>query len=185
MSSHTVHIDVHHVTRVEGHGNILVDIDKGNIKKVQWSVPEAPRFFEAMVVGRDCREIATITSRICGICSIGHTFASLKATEAAFGIAISEQTRHLREILNHGENIQSHILHIGYLALPDLLRVGSVIPLATTHKGAVLLVVKLHRLANETCDVVGGRDDASHTHPHRGVYQAAYRKRACRIKSPF
>jgi sulfhydrogenase subunit alpha len=163
MSSNTIHIDVHHVTRVEGHGNILVDIDKGEVKTVKWSVPEAPRFFEAMVVGRDCTEVQPITSRICGICSIGHTFSSLKATEAAFGITISEQTRRLRKILNHGENLQSHILHIGYLALPDLLKVGSVIPLATTHKDAVLLVVKIHRLANETCDIVGGRT----THPIR------------------
>ncbi|HUI94093.1 MAG TPA: Ni/Fe hydrogenase subunit alpha [Chitinivibrionales bacterium] len=163
MSSNTIHIDVHHVTRVEGHGNILVDIDKGEVKTVTWSVPEAPRFFEAMVVGRDCTEVATITSRICGICSIGHTFSSLKATEAALGVTISEQSRRLRKILNHGENLQSHVLHVGYLALPDLLKVGSVIPLATTHKDAVLLVVKLHRLANETCDIVGGRT----THPIR------------------
>jgi len=161
MSSTTIHIDVHHVTRVEGHGNIHIDVDKGEVKNVTWSVPEAPRFFEAMVVGRDCRELQPITSRICGICSIGHTFSSLKATEAAFGITISEQTRRLRKILNHGENLQSHVLHVGYLALPDLLHVGSVIPLASTHKEAVLLVVKLHRLANETCDIVGGRT----THP--------------------
>ncbi|HMD67531.1 MAG TPA: Ni/Fe hydrogenase subunit alpha [Chitinivibrionales bacterium] len=159
----SIHIDVRSVTRVEGHGNILVDVDKGEIKTVQWNVPEAPRFFEAMVVGRDCTEVAGITSRICGICSIGHTFSSLKATEAAMGVTISEQTRRLRKILNHGENLQSHVLHVGYLALPDLLKVGSVIPLATTHKDAVLLVVKLHRLANETCDIVGGRT----THPIR------------------
>ena len=163
MSSNDIHIDVHHVTRVEGHGNILVDIDKGEVKTVRWSVPEAPRFFEAMVVGRDCTELQPITSRICGICSIGHSFASLKATEAAMRITISEQTHRLRRILNHGENLQSHVLHVGYLALPDLLKVGSVIPLATTHKDAVLLVVKLHRLANETCDIVGGRT----THPIR------------------
>jgi sulfhydrogenase subunit alpha len=163
MSSRSIHIDVHHVTRVEGHGNILVDIDNGKTKKVQWSVPEAPRFFEAMVVGRDCTELSAITSRICGICSIGHTFASLKATEAALGITISEQTKRLRKILNHGENLQSHVLHVGYLAIPDLLKVGSVIPLAATHKDAVLLVIKLHRLANEACDIVGGRT----THPIR------------------
>ncbi len=163
MSSSSVHIDVRSVTRVEGHGNIKVDIDNGEVTTVEWSVPEAPRFFEAMVVGRDCTELSGINSRICGICSIGHTFASLKATEAAFGVTISEQTRHLRELLNHGENLQSHVLHVGYLAVPDLLKVGSVIPLAATHTDAVLLIVKLHRLANETCDVVGGRT----THPIR------------------
>lgn len=158
-----INIDVHHITRVEGHGNILVDIDAGKVEKILWEVPEAPRFFEAMVKGRDYTELATITSRICGICSIGHTFASLKATEAAMGIKLSETTTKLRELLLHGETLQSHILHVCYLVVPDLLRVGSVFPLIQSHKDVVLLVTKLHRLANELCDVIGGRT----THPIR------------------
>jgi len=158
-----IKIDVHHITRVEGHGNIVVDINKGNIDKIQWQVPEAPRFFEAMVKGREYQNLATITSRICGICSIGHTFASLKATEAAMDIKISETTRILRELLLHGETLQSHILHVCYLVVPDLLKVNSVFPLIDTHKDVVLLVVKLHRLANELCDTIGGRT----THPIR------------------
>ena len=159
----TIKIDVHHVTRVEGHGNIVVDINDGKIEKLQWQVPEAPRFFEAMVKGREYTELATITSRICGICSIGHTFASLKATEAAMGIKISETTRVLRELLIHGETLQSHILHVCYLAVPDLLKVNSVFPLIETHKDVILLVTRLHRLANHLCDVIGGRT----THPIR------------------
>lgn len=162
-ATESMKIDVHHVTRVEGHGNIHVDIDNGTVKSVEWQVPEAPRFFEAMVKGRKYSEVATITSRICGICSIGHTFASLKATEAALGITISEQTKRLRQILSHGESLQSHVLHICYLVLPDLLKVNSVFPLIATHKDAVLLVTKLHRMANEMCDLVGGRT----THPIR------------------
>jgi sulfhydrogenase subunit alpha len=163
MSGQTMKISVHHVTRVEGHGNIEVDVNDGKINKVQWQVPEAPRFFEAMVKGRPYEEIATITSRICGICSIGHTCASLKATEAAFGISISDETRVLRELLLYGETLQSHLLHICYLAVPDYVGVGSVIPLVESHKDVVLLVTKLHRLANEMCDIVGGRT----THPIR------------------
>jgi coenzyme F420-reducing hydrogenase alpha subunit len=159
----TIKIDVHHVTRVEGHGNIVVDINNGKIEKLQWQVPEAPRFFEAMVKGREYTELATITSRICGICSIGHTFASLKATEAAMGIEISETTRVLRELLIHGETLQSHILHVCYLAVPDLLKVNSVFPLIETNKDVVLLVTRIHRLANRLCDVIGGRT----THPIR------------------
>lgn len=161
--TNNINIEVEHVTRVEGHGNIVVDVDAGKIEKIQWQVPEAPRFFEAMVVGRDYQDVATITSRICGICSIGHTFASLKATEAAMGIELSETTRMLRELLLHGETLQSHILHVCYLVVPDLLRVGSVFPLIQSHKDVVLLVTKLHRLANELCDVIGGRT----THPIR------------------
>ncbi|MGE5343637.1 MAG: Ni/Fe hydrogenase subunit alpha [Candidatus Omnitrophota bacterium] len=163
MSNNTIKIDVEHVTRIEGHGNIVVDIDQGKIEKVQWQVPEAPRFFEAMVVGRHYSEVAGITSRICGICSIGHTFASLKATEDALGVQISETTRQLRELLVHGETFQSHILHVCYLVVPDLLKVNSVFPLIGTHKDVVLLVTKLHRLSNELCDCVGGRT----THPIR------------------
>jgi sulfhydrogenase subunit alpha len=159
----TIKIDVHHVTRVEGHGNIVVDINDGKIEKLQWQIPEAPRFFEAMVKGREYTELATITSRICGICSIGHTFASLKATEAAMDIEISETTRVLRELLIHGETLQSHILHVCYLAIPDLLKVNSVFPLIETNKDVILLVTRLHRLANHLCDVVGGRT----THPIR------------------
>lgn len=154
-----------HVTRVEGHGNIVVTIDDGKIEECRWEVTEAPRFFEAIVVGRKWYEIHHITSRICGICSIAHQFASLKATESAFGVKIPEQTLKLRKILLDGETVQSHILHVGYLALPDLLKVGSVISLATTHPDEVRLVIKVHRLANEICEIVGGRT----THPMRCV----------------
>jgi len=47
----------------------------------------------------------------------------LKATEAAMGIKVSEQVVNLRKLLLHAENIQSHILHLGYLVLPDLFKV--------------------------------------------------------------
>lgn len=163
MSNKNLNIQVHHITRVEGHGNIVVNAKEGKIEKIQWQVPEAPRFFEAMVKGRDYSEVAGITSRICGICSIGHTLASLKATEAAMDIQISETTRVLRELLIHAESLQSHILHVCYLVVPDLLKVNSVLPLIETHTDVVLLVTKLHRLANELSDAIGGRT----THPIR------------------
>jgi coenzyme F420-reducing hydrogenase alpha subunit len=162
MTLQNLNLSIHHVTRVEGHGNILVNLTQGNVEKCEWHVPEAPRFFEAMVVGREWHEISYIVSRICGICSIGHTFASLKATEAAFGIQISPQTRLLRRILAHGENFQSHILHVFFLVAPDLLGVPSVFPLVATHPDVVKLALKLKRLANDMCDVFGGRT----THPN-------------------
>jgi len=164
MSSEKV-IKVNHVTRLEGHGNVEIRIKDGRVEHCRWEVVEAPRFFEAMLRGRKWYEVAHISSRICGICSIGHTLASLKATEAAMRIRISEQTETARKLLTHAENMQSHILHLGYLVLPDLLGVPSVIPLASTHKEEVLLVIRLHRLANEMSDLLGGRT----IHPQRPV----------------
>ena len=160
--SKDVEIDVEHVTRVEGHGNILLNVKKGKIEKIQWQVSEAPRFFEAMLRGRDHDELRAITSRICGICSIGHSLASLKATENALNITITEQTEILRRLAINGENMQSHMLHVGYLALPDLLGVKSVFPLVgSKHNESLLKVVKLHRLSNEMSDLICGRT----THP--------------------
>ena len=165
MSLQNKNINIHYLTRVEGHGNIKVNLKDGKLEECLWEVPEAPRFFEAMVVGRKWHEMHHITYRICGICSIAHQFTSLKATEAALGVEISDQTLKLRKILLDGENLQSHVLHVGYLALPDLLGVGSVIPLATTHPEELLTVVRVHRLANDICEIIGGRT----THPIRCV----------------
>ncbi len=159
-------VHVHHLTRVEGHGNIVVEIDEqGTVQTCRWEVPEAPRFFEAMILGRSFRDIHQITSRICGICSIGHQLASLQATEDAMGFRISEQSLMLRKLALHGENMQSHLLHLGYLVLPDLMGQTSIIPLATTHKKELLGLVALHRLANEFSRVITGRT----THPQRMI----------------
>ena len=163
MKQSNVEVNVHHITRVEGHGNIYVNIEDGKVEKCEWSIPEAPRFFEAMVVGRSWSELHHITSRICGICSIGHSLASLKATESAMGITISEQDLKLRKLALHAENLQSHILHLGFLVLPDLLGVGSVIPLASTNLDEVKIVLQLHRTANEMSNLICGRT----THPQR------------------
>ncbi len=152
-----VNIHVEHLTRVEGHGDIFFNAKEGKVENVQWSVVEAPRFFEAMVRGKSYSSLQAITSRICGICSIGHSMSSLKASEAAMGVEISDQTKLLRRLGVHAENMQSHILHVGYLVSPDLFGVGSVFPLATTHKDAVLKIVGLHRLSNYMSDLICGR----------------------------
>jgi len=152
-----INVNVDHITRVEGHGNIVVRVKEGKIEECKWEVVEAPRFFEAFVRGRSYLEVAHITSRICGICSIGHTLASLQATEAALGVKVSEQTRLLRRILIQGENLQSHVLHSYFLAAPDLVGVPSVFPLVKTHPDVVLRALRMKKLANDLCDVFGGR----------------------------
>ena len=155
------HIDVHHVTRVEGHGNIVVEIENGKMKECRFDVVETPRFFEAMLRGRPYLEASHITSRICGICATGHATASLRASESALGVELSEQTQLLRKLVFHGEILDSHVLHAYMLVAPDFLGVGSVIPLATSHRDVVLRALKMKKLAGELCAAVAGR----HTHP--------------------
>ena len=153
----TVNINVHHITRVEGHGNIKVDVSNGELKECKLEIVEAPRFFEAMLKGRHYDEAALITSRICGICSLGHQMASLSATEDAFGIKLSRQEKLLRNLMNCGEYFESHVLHVYFLAVPDFVGAKSVLPLVNTHKDVVVQALKLKKLGHEVGDMIGGR----------------------------
>jgi sulfhydrogenase subunit alpha len=165
MPTQDVAIDIKHLTRVEGHGNIVVNVSNGTIERCEWQVPEAPRFFEAMIVGRHYSEVSRIVSRICGICAIGHTLASVKASEAALGITVSRQTQLLRRILKHAENVDSHVLHIYFLVAPDLMGTGSVFPLVQTHREVVLRALRLKRVGCDWGSLIGGRS----THPTKVV----------------
>ncbi|MCG3127482.1 MAG: NAD-reducing hydrogenase HoxS subunit beta [Phycisphaerae bacterium] len=154
-------IDVKEVTRVEGHGNISVRLSDGEITHLELAIVESPRFFESFIRGRLYSEAPHITCRICGICSVGHTTAATKAIEAACGIVPSAQTVKLRKLIFMGEQLQSHVLHLYFLAAPDFLGVGSVVPLARTHPDVVRRALRMKRLANDLCQIVGGR----HIHP--------------------
>ena len=159
--SKDLNINVKHITRVEGHGNIVVNAKSGKIERCEWQVPEAPRFFEAMVRGLSYQDIQIVVSRICGICSITHSLAAIKAIENALDIEVSEQADKLRILMHYSEQLQSHTLHIGYLAVPDFFGVPSVVPLVPKATDEVLTIIRTHRVANEWSDLLAGRT----THP--------------------
>ena len=39
-----LNINVHYVTRIEGHGNLVLNVKDGKIEELKWEVPESPRF---------------------------------------------------------------------------------------------------------------------------------------------
>ncbi len=161
----TCTVNIKHLTRVEGHGNIKIKVKNGKLQEARWEVVETPRFFEAILVGKNWDNAPVLTGRICGICSIGHTLASIRAIENAFKIIPSEQTRKLRLLLKHMETLQSHILHLCFLVLPDFMNTKSVFPLIQSHGDLVLLAARMKKLANDACDCIGGR----RMHPTRTV----------------
>ncbi len=157
----TMKIDVKYVTRVEGHGNIVVDVSDGTLKECRFDVVEAPRFFEAMLRNRSIFEAQHITSRICGICACGHTLASIQAAEDAIGFTPSQQTEMLRELLLHQEILDSHILHIYLLVAPDLLGMKSFVAMLPSHGDAVRRALRMKKCCNDICTTLAGR----HVHP--------------------
>jgi sulfhydrogenase subunit alpha len=72
------------------------------ILQLQADVIETPRFFEIMLKGKHFTTAGILAARICGICSIGHCLASLRATEPAMGITIPEAAGLLRLLAKHG-----------------------------------------------------------------------------------
>jgi coenzyme F420-reducing hydrogenase alpha subunit len=156
-----MNVDVHHVARIEGHGNIHIEVKNGELVDARWEVVETPRFFEAMLRGMPHDDAPTLTSRICGICSIGHTLASLRAVERAMGVRVPVAAKKLRLLAKHGETLQSHFLHLFFLVAPDFLNVGSVLPLMETHPELVATAARLKGMSNDMCDLIAGRT----THP--------------------
>lgn len=150
-------INIDHIARVEGHGNVHVVIEDSEVKKVQMEVVEPARLFESMVRGRSFTEVSYISSRICGICSASHTVTDLLAIERIFGVEVTDRVNALRELLVYGSYLQNHGTHLFVLAAPDFLGMKSVFPVEEVDPALFDNALALKQLGNELCTAVGGR----------------------------
>ena len=161
MTKVDCNIDVHHLTRVEGHGNIHIRIKEGKLVEATWAVVETPRFFEMMVKEMSAERVPFLTSRICGICSISHSLASIRSLERAMDIVPPPPAEKLRLLAMHGETLQSHALHLFFLAIPDFVNTPNVLPLITSHPDIVQSGLRLKEAGNAISALTTGR----FTHP--------------------
>jgi len=150
-------IEVHGLARVEGEGSLKVAISNGEVTDVALTIFEPPRFFEAMLVGRDGTEAPDITSRICGICPVAYQLTACAAIEDAYGIQPSAEVAALRRLLYCGEWIQSHALHIHLLHAPDFFGCADAVELAKLDRSAIERGLRLKRMGNQLMELVGGR----------------------------
>lgn len=150
-------IDVDHVARIEGHGDIHLTVEDGVVTGCQMEVVESARLFESMVVGRPFDEVPYIASRICGICSASHVVTDIEAIERIFDVQVTDRTKALRELLLYGSFLQNHATHLFVFATPDFLGHKSVFPLASENRSLYDGALSLKALGNELCTKVGGR----------------------------
>jgi NAD-reducing hydrogenase large subunit len=112
---------IDHVSRIEGHAKIVVQLDdSGHVSGSEFHVTQV-RGFEKFTEGRPFYEMPGITSRICGICPVSHLLASSKACDAILAVRIPPAARKLRELLHCAQFVQSHALSFFYLSSPDFL----------------------------------------------------------------
>ncbi len=158
-------IKMDYITKIEGHARLFIKIRNKEVKDVRLKMFEGSRFFEGILKGKHYDDLSPVASRICGVCSVAHGLTALKAVEDAFQIKVSEQTRLLREMLHLGGIIQSHVLHLYFLALPDYYGFSSAIEMASKHRDKIIKALRLKQLGNRIVNEIGGRD----VHPFTAV----------------
>jgi len=145
------------VSRVEGEGGVFVRVSSSGVESVEVRIFEAPRYFEAMVVGRRFVDVPDIVSRICGFCSVSHVLAACRALEAALGIEVPEEVEALRRVAQLAEWIGNHTVHACIMHVPDYLGLRDSIELLRTGHDIVRDGVWLRFWSNKLLTIVGGR----------------------------
>jgi coenzyme F420-reducing hydrogenase alpha subunit len=151
-------IKVNYLARVEGEGALVIRYSGRRPKSVELRIFEPPRFFEAMLRGRELREAPDITARICGICPVAYQMSACHAVEDALGVTVSPEVRALRRLLYTGEWIESHALHVFLLHAPDFLGYPDAVAMAKDHRELVESGLRIKKAGNATVIAVGGRE---------------------------
>lgn len=146
------------LARVEGEGALYIKTKGGEVVDVRLNIFEPPRFFEALLRGRDFREAPDITARICGICPIAYQMSAVHALEDALGVRVGGALRDLRRLIYCGEWMESHALHVVMLHAPDFLGYADGIQMATHYPEAVKRGLQIKKIGNEIMTLVGGRE---------------------------
>jgi coenzyme F420-reducing hydrogenase alpha subunit len=153
----TIRVDA--LARVEGEGALHLTLRQGKVEEAQLKIYEPPRFFESFLRGRHFEEVPDVTARICGICPVAYQMSSCHALEKALGVAdqLDPGIRTLRNLLYCGEWIESHVLHMFMLHLPDFLGYESAISMAEDHRPVVERALRLKKAGNELVEIIAGR----------------------------
>jgi len=150
-------LTVQSISRIEGEARLRVVVRGDQIVETRLSIFEAPRFFERLVVGRNPNEVIDIVARICGICPVAYQITAAMAFERLFGVELDPSVRQLRRLMYWGEWIQSHALHIYFLAAPDFLGYPDVLAMTRDHRPDVARAVALKHAGVAILDLLGGR----------------------------
>lgn len=144
----------HYIAKIEGHGKLKYNT-KENCVRIE--IDEGERLFERLVVGKSYKDIPFITARICGVCPTAHTLAAIDAIEDAFEVEPNNSIKNLRKALLAAQIVQSHALHLFFLALPDYLKVKNGLELHEKNPRIFKLASSIKGMADRVIEVIGGR----------------------------
>jgi coenzyme F420 hydrogenase subunit alpha len=136
-------------SRQEGHAELVMEVDdEGIVTKGRYFSITPVRGLEKIVTGKAPETAPVITQRICGVCPIPHTLASVEAMDDSLDIEIPKAGRQLREMLLAAHDVNSHAIHQFLIAadvVPEDLMVTAINSVSEIRKNAQYVV-----------DMVGG-----------------------------
>jgi hydrogenase large subunit len=124
MSETNGRLVVDPVTRIEGHLRIEASMNGDTIDKA-YSSGTMVRGLEIILRGRDPRDAWAYAQRICGVCTLVHGMASIRAVEDALNIQIPANAQAIRNLMIAAQYVHDHVMHFYHLHALDWVDVVS------------------------------------------------------------
>lgn len=123
------------ITRIEGHLRIEAETNGEGAITGAYSSGTMVRGIELILKGRDPREAWAFAQRICGVCTLVHGIASVRAVENALGYTIPPNAQLIRNLMIAAQYVHDHVMHFYHLHALDWVDVVSALkadPAATS-----------------------------------------------------
>lgn len=112
------------ITRIEGHLRIEAQTDAGTITEA-YSSGTMVRGIEIILRGRDPRDAWAFAQRICGVCTLVHGIASVRAVEDALDYDIPYNAQLIRNLMIGAQYVHDHVMHFYHLHALDWVDIVS------------------------------------------------------------
>ncbi|MDH3514800.1 MAG: nickel-dependent hydrogenase large subunit [Gammaproteobacteria bacterium] len=123
MATQTVVVDP--ITRIEGHLRIEAKTDGNGVITRASSAGTMVRGIEIILRGRDPRDAWAFAQRICGVCTLVHGIASVRAVEDALKYEIPANAQLIRNLMIGAQYVHDHVMHFYHLHALDWVDVVS------------------------------------------------------------
>lgn len=131
-------------SRQEGHAELVMEVDdEGIVTKGRYFSITPVRGLEKIVTGKAPETAPVIVQRICGVCPIPHTLASVEAIDDSLDIEVPKAGRLLRELTLAAHHVNSHAIHQFLIApdfVPENLMVDAINSVSEIRKNAQYVV---------------------------------------------
>ncbi|HEX9626686.1 MAG TPA: nickel-dependent hydrogenase large subunit [Acidiferrobacterales bacterium] len=123
MAAQTVVVDP--ITRIEGHLRIEAQTDAAGTITQASSAGTMVRGIEIILRGRDPRDAWAFAQRICGVCTLVHGIASVRAVEDALKYPVPPNAQLIRNLMIAAQYVHDHVMHFYHLHALDWVDVVS------------------------------------------------------------